>query len=152
MLTLVTAPVGAPLTVDEAKAQVHQGDPIDDEILNSMILAATERCEIYTGRQMLTATWQLKLDRFPSGSCIELPKAPLVSVSSVQYVDTAGDTQTWAAANYKTEIPSGPRARRGRLALAFGKTWPSTYGEIADVTIEFAYTLRYNDAPPQNKR
>ena len=68
---------------------------------------------------------------------IELPKPPLQSVTSVTYRDTAGTLQTWAATNYVVDTPAGPRCRRGRLSLAYGISWPSTYGQASDITIRF---------------
>jgi hypothetical protein len=61
-----------------------------------------------------------------------LPTPPVVT-----YRDTAGALKTWAATNYIVEAPAGPRCQRGRLALAYGISWPTTYGQIGDVTVRF---------------
>ena len=109
-----------------------------DPELTRLITTARQRAEVATGRALITQTWQYVLDRFPSDSFIELPKPPLQSVSSVAYYDTSGTLQSpWTATNYDVQAPTGDRCARGRLALSYGITWPSTYGEIGDVTIEF---------------
>ena len=113
----------------------------EDPIITSLIVAVRERCEAYTRRALITQTWDLVLDRFPSGSFIEIPKPPLSSattgITHVKYYDTAGDIQTWATANYDYDAPAGPRCARARLALSYGIDWPFTYGEIGDVQVRF---------------
>lgn len=138
-LTLVTAHATEPITSALAKLQVkvESSVTVDDDLFTLLITAARDRAEIATNRQMITATWDLVLDVFPDCGYIELPKPPLQSVTHVKYTDTAGDLQTWAASNYDVQAPDGPRAARGRIALSYGKTWPSTYGEIGDVQIRF---------------
>jgi uncharacterized phiE125 gp8 family phage protein len=108
-----------------------------DPQLADLIQAARDRAEQATDRAMLTQTWDLVLDAFPDEDWIEIPKPPLVSVTSVKYLDSTGVLQTWPAANYLVEAPAGPRCRRGRLSLAYGISWPSTFGQIKDVTIRF---------------
>lgn len=107
----------------------------EDPELVRLLTTVRDRAELATGRALVTQTWDLVLDAFPCGRVIDLPRPPLVSVTYLKYVDTAGVLQTWAAANYVVQAPAGPRSARGRLALAYGKTWPSTYGELGDVTI-----------------
>ena len=113
----------------------------EDPIITSLIAAVRERCEAATRRALITQTWDLILDRFPSGSVIEIPKPPLSStttgITHVKYYDTDGDQQTWASTNYDYDAPAGPRAARARLALSYGIDWPFTYGEIGDVQIRF---------------
>lgn len=116
----------------------------EDPELTRWRAAARDRCELATGRALLTQTWELVLDAFPAASCIELPKPPLQSVTSITYSDTAGDSQTLAASEYVVTTPAGPRAARGRIGLAFGSQWPSTRGEIGDVVIRFV--CGYGDA------
>lgn len=137
-LTLVTAPVLEPITLDEAKHQVCQDGTIDDSHLGSILIPAVrQRGENATNRAFITQTWDYVLDAFPSDDYIELPLPPLQSVTSLKYYDTSGTQQTWASTNYDVQAPAGDRCARGRLKLSYGVTWPSTYGEIGDVTIRF---------------
>src|SRR5262245_11776241 len=119
-LSLVTAPTDSmeAVTLEEAKKQCRQEGTSDDDafIQGVLIPAALDRAEVATQRQILTATWDLKLNGFPCGSVIELPRPNLVTVTSVSYVDASGTTQTWAASNYSVLVRSGPRARRGKVA------------------------------------
>lgn len=108
-----------------------------DPELTRLITAVRERAELATQRALITQTWDLVLDEFPGDGYIEIPKPPLSSVTHVKYRDTAGTLQTWGSSNYIVEAPSGPRARRGRVSLAFGVTWPATYGQAGDVQVRF---------------
>jgi uncharacterized phiE125 gp8 family phage protein len=109
---------------------------IDPEI-QRVIAAVRDRAELATQRALPLQTWDLVLDDFPSCGWIEIPKPPLVSITHVKYRDGSGVLQTWAASNYIVEAPAGPRPRRGRVSLAYGISWPSTYGQAGDVTVRF---------------
>lgn len=108
-----------------------------DPELTALITTVRERAELATGRALITQTWDLLLDAFPSEGWIEIPKPPLQSVTHLKYTDTNGDVQTWAASNYLVQAPSGPRARSGRLALAFAETWPIIQSEMGAGQIRF---------------
>jgi uncharacterized phiE125 gp8 family phage protein len=62
--------------------------------------------------------------------------APLVSVTSIEYVDGAGATQILATTEYAV-IDAGSTTGPGRIVPAYGKSWPATRGMPNDVTIEF---------------
>jgi uncharacterized phiE125 gp8 family phage protein len=53
---------------------------------------------------------------------IELPYAPLQSVTSVTYYDTDETSATFSSDDYIVDTYSEP----GRVYLGYGKTWPST--------------------------
>lgn len=137
-LYLVTAPTIEPVTVEEAKGTARVDITADDGLIYSLIVTARTLAETITGRQMVTATYRQKLDRFPSAAIngqlyLELPKPPLQSVSSITYVDTAGDTQTLSSDLYTVDTDSEP----GRVILDYGESWPSTRDVAQAVTITF---------------
>jgi uncharacterized phiE125 gp8 family phage protein len=138
-LSIVEEPTGWPITLAAAKKQIRQEDvPDDDEWIETEgIPAAAQRAEHATRRQLILATWDWKLDGFPCGRVLTLPRPPLQSVTWVKYLDTAGVEQTFAASNYRLSKPAGERCARGRLALVSGASWPSTADEIDAVTIRF---------------
>lgn len=148
-LTLITAPASEPITAATAKLHAKVDVSADDSLFTTLIAAVRERCELATSRGLITQTWDWVLDRFPNDDFLEIPRPPLQSVTSVTYKDSAGTAQTWASTNYVVQAPSGPRAARGRLALAYGKSWPSTYGQMGDVTIRFVcgYGTAGSDVP-----
>lgn len=136
-LTLVTAPSAGtePITLDEAKSHCRIDVEDDDSLVTALIVAARQHVENATGRQLLTATWSLKLDCWPCW--IDVPRAPLLTVTSITYLDTAGATQTLATDQYRTNAPSGPTAARGTIEPAYGVTWPTLYGVSNAATVTF---------------
>lgn len=140
-LSLVTAPASEPITFAEAKLHVKVESSVtaDDALITSLIVAARGKVETDAQRQLITATWKAILDRFPNNDTevIELPLPPLQSVSSVQYVDTAGALQTWAASNYIVEASAGPWAREGRLAPAISQSYPDAGVVPEAVRVQF---------------
>jgi uncharacterized phiE125 gp8 family phage protein len=109
---------------------------VDPELVRA-IAASRTIVERHTRRALLTQTWELQLEEFPDDDEIELPLPPLQSVTSITYKDTAGAWQTLAAASYVVDAPAGPVAERGRVSLAYGQQWPSTYDEEVAVKIRF---------------
>lgn len=137
-LTLVTGPTEEPLSVDEAREHLRS-DPDDDTYVALLVSAVREVFEMETGRQLMTATWRLKLDAFPKGrEPIELPRAPLQSVTSVTYLDTDGVTQTWSDTEYTVDAPAGDTPLPGRVYPSLDENYPTVTGHVPDaVTIEY---------------
>lgn len=125
-LSLQTAPASEPVTAAEVKnyAKIDSGVTTDDTLIDALITAARLRCEQYTRRALINQTWDLGLDYVPTCDFIELPKAPLSSVTSVtSYVD--GDTATvFSASNYNVNTWSQP----GKIILRHDAVWPD--GEL----------------------
>lgn len=131
-LKLVTAPAEEPVTSAEAKAHLRVTTADEDTLIASLIIAAREFVENHTHRRLITQTWDWVLDSF-SAHCLEVPHAPLQSVSSITYVDTAGATQTLGTSLYTVDAKTDP----GRVQPAFGESWPSTREVLNAVTVRF---------------
>ena len=133
-LTPTVAPASEPVTLGELKDHLRIGGGNDDSELTILNEAARMNVEHYQKRQLITATYTLSMDRFPLSDTIWMPVPPLISVASISYEDLAGDTQTFAAANYQVET-SG---ERGSITLEPNQTWPDTESERRNaVTITF---------------
>jgi uncharacterized phiE125 gp8 family phage protein len=105
----------------------------EDEDIARYIKVARRYCENFQHRAFITQTWDLYLDQFPCELEIRIPMPPLQSVTWLKYKDMAGILQTWPASNYIVDTVSEP----GRIVLANGKSWPTTYDEIQAVQIRF---------------
>ena len=133
------------LTDNTANASLGADAPstntTSDPQLGDWNTAAREYGETCTHRAFITQTWDDKRDGFPSGldddGGIWLPKAPLISVTSISYIDTAGVTQTWSSALYTVDAPAGPKARFGRITPIYGQLFPVTRDIENAVTIRF---------------
>jgi len=109
----------------------------DDTYISSLITTARKICENYQRRAYITRTYALTLDDWPC-SPFELPMPPALTISSIVYTDTAGTATTWAATEYQLDASGFV----GRLAPAYGYSWPSTtLRELAGITI--TYTAGY---------
>lgn len=133
-------PAAEPVLLEEAKAQCHVYTDADDDSLNQYIAASREMTEKNTRRQLITATWVLSARRWPMVDYIELPRPPLQSVTSVQYLDLAGDLQTLSADDYVL-VTAAPV---GRIALKHGKNWPSALEQEGSISI--TYVAGYGDS------
>jgi uncharacterized phiE125 gp8 family phage protein len=138
MLSLVTAPAFEPITLQEAKDALRVTSTTDDAMMDALVMARRQWAEGYTGRRFVSQVWDYSLDEFPCGTReIVLPFAPLLSVTSISYVDVNGTTQTMSAADYTVATPVGPHCAPGFLYLAYSAFWPSTRCIQNAVTIRF---------------
>ncbi len=116
----IVAPQSEPLSLDEIQEHLRI-DTVDDvDLLGIFIAMARSEVEKLTRRQLLTATWELFCDWFPSE--IRLPYPPIQSVSQIEYLDTAGVLQVLDASLYQTDLISEP----ARIRRAPNQSWPST--------------------------
>ena len=132
-LTQSTGPSAEPLDSADIKTHTHISHDAEDSLLDSMIAASRHHVEEITGVQLINASWTMKLDGFPNSSELVLPRGPIQSVTSVTYLDTAGDTQTLVE---DEDFVLDGDVRPPVLYLAADvNDWPSTYNEPNDVTV-----------------
>lgn len=143
-LSLHTAPTLEPITLDEARKQCEVTHLTHhDAYLTTLILAARRLVELRLNRQLMTATWNLVLDRFPCGiDPILIPYAPLASITSITYLDSDGTSQTWSSASYRVTTTREP----GRVVPVYGGSYPATRATTDAVTVRFVagYTSAAN--------
>jgi len=138
-LSIITPSTIEPLTLEEAKDHLRVDFTKEDGKISGLIIGAREAFERDTGRQLLTATLKGFLDGFPEfdREPIEIARPPLLSVAAVNYIDTSGVSQTWAASEYEVEAFSGPFAQRGMLNPKPDETYPQTRRIANAVTVDF---------------
>jgi len=133
-LTLITPAAEEPITVAEAKASpsLRVAVATDDTDIGSLIATARMQVEDYTSHALVTQTWELVLDGFPTGG-IKIPVPPLQSVASIKYIDTDGVEQTLDTLLYAVDSDSIPAL----VVPAYGETWPATRDEINAVRVRY---------------
>lgn len=120
--TVTTPPTYKPLSVTEAKTHMRVTGSTDDTYIGALIDAAVEHCQDIQGRAYITQTITLKLNAFPCTSYIELPRAPLQSVTSVKYTPLDTEVEaTFSSASYRVDTSTEP----GRIVLKDGYDWPA---------------------------
>lgn len=112
-IEITTQPATEPLTVQEVKDFLKVTGNDDDALIEIMIKAAREWAEKTTGRSWLSQTVKQYWDKWPTDIAKsygewELGANPVSSVTSIQYIDEDGATQTWATTNYTADTKSVP--------------------------------------------
>ena len=149
---IVTPPAAEPVLLADAKQQARIDTTADDMLMGYLITGARQWVENYTGRALITQTWQMAIDSWPameekwwdgvregpvtgldSINYISLARPPLQSVTSVQYFDNTDTPTTWDAGNYFVDTVREP----GRLALRLGSTWPTPSRVTNGIVIQY---------------
>lgn len=138
-LKLITRPTLLAVPLEDAKAHLRVEGSDDDALITSMINAATEAADQMTGRALMPQTWQLSLDCFPVA--LQLTRIPVVSVTSLKYLDGDGVDQTLANTEYTLDNLDDFAA--ARVTPAYGKSWPSARLDVNSVRLVF--TAGYAD-------
>lgn len=118
----------SPVTVAEFKTHARVPFNDDDAYIGILLEAATLSVEKITGRTMLTDVLVVKLCELED-ECIRLPRRPLQSVASIEYLDASGATLTVDPSVYVLD------RKRGHIHLAWGQVWPLTLDQPEAVTI-----------------
>ena len=130
-VTVSVQPTEEPMTLEEVKDFLRVDHDHEDSLIASLITAARVTVEDTTQRRLVNTTMIYTLDAFPV--VIRPPYSPLSSVTSIQYIDEDGDTQTVDADDYTVDTSTEP----GRIVEAYGASWPTTRGVIDAVTVTY---------------
>jgi hypothetical protein len=146
ILERVTEPDIEPVTLAEARLHLRCTDGVtaEDDLISSLIVAAREWVEGYTGRALIDQTWRLTIEQQPvlSGDSVAgytqgpgyyngrfqwervgeimLRKAPVLALTSFVTVDSDGVETAVAADTYELREAD---SRWPRLVALSGATW-----------------------------
>lgn len=139
---VVVPPAAEPITLAEAKrhAQLPADATDDDAYLQLLIAAAREHVEELTGRAFVTQTLETSWDDFPRcGGIIRLPRAPVQSIASVGYTDSADAPIVLDPTAYRVVVGTP-----GKVLLPYSGTgaWPT-----AALSPAVRYVAGYGDDP-----
>ncbi len=121
-----------------ADASLGAGAPstntTDDPMLRILIASARAAAELYLHRSLITQTHDLYLDEFPCRrDKYDIKTEPIVSVTSISYVDYAGTTQVMDPAAYLVDTVGEP----GRISPAYNTIWPVGRCQLNAVKVRF---------------
>lgn len=131
-LKLITPPAVLAISLADMKVDLRETGTDKDAQITRLIRGATERAEHQTGRALLEQEWELIIDAFPAGE-IELANPPVMSITSVKYMDVAGAEQTLISTQYTLDADLLP----GYLFPAYGTSWPATMDVANAVRVRF---------------
>lgn len=116
---VITPAASEPITLDEAKRQSRVDTADDDALIERLITAARDHVERYCAVRFAAQTLEIGCGGF--ADFCRLPEAPVTSIVSVSYIDTAGATQTLDAAVYNLNLDG----LEPSISLSYGERWPS---------------------------
>jgi uncharacterized phiE125 gp8 family phage protein len=102
ILRVTTEPALEPVTLDELKLFARIDSSYENDLLNSLITTARINCEKYLGRSFIEKTITMLFDYVTCGK-IDLPRIPIISITSfkVYYID--GTSQTVSSLLYEIQ-------------------------------------------------
>ena len=165
-LNLSSAPAAEPISTAVAKLHLRVDVTDDDVPIASLVVAARRACEKFTGRALITQTWELFLDSWPAGGLAELwegtrtgpqtlldgqaagislPRPPLQSVTTIKTYDDSDVATTFSSDDYFVDAVSEP----GRVVLRSGASWPQADRVANGIEITFVagYGAAGSDVP-----
>ena len=131
-LKVTTAPADEPVLIDECNLYSRLDTQDEATLVRSWLKAAREMVEKDSRRPLMSQTLTLYMDCFPART-IYLERSPVISVTSIGYVDTDGSSQTLATSHYRTDLVSEP----ARITPAYGDVWPFTRYQTNAVNVVF---------------
>jgi uncharacterized phiE125 gp8 family phage protein len=142
---VTTVPATEPITVDELKLFARVDSSYEDTLLTNFIVAARQATEKFLRRALITQTITLEMDWWSSW-VIELPRPPLISVTSVVYVYEDDTTETFSSDNYYVRTNAEP----GQVIIKNGSSVPINtdrfYGGYR-ITYTAGYGANATDVP-----
>lgn len=142
---LVTAASTYPVTVAEAKAHLREVDSDNDDLIETLVKAATGHAEKYLGRALINQTWDLYLDDFPDDDePIEIPLPPLIEVVGVFTRDADGNEDEVDLDSVIIDLASEP----ARVSIGSG-SWPTVDDDVINaVRVRFRAGYVDNSVSP----
>ena len=133
--TAATTPV---FTTAQAKEFLKVDVSTDDTLIDNLVAAATESCQIYTNQYFIDTVVTQYSDNWKE--FYSLYKSPVDSITHVKYYDSDDSQQTLASSNYILDDVSKP----ARIGLAVDATLPDLSDRIN--AVEVKYTVGYGTA------
>ena len=127
---LVSA-AASPVTLAVMKSYLKITSTADDTLIQSMIDAATEWGEKYTGRDFRAITWKLLLDCFTDR--IELRRDPVASVTAVKHLVSGSLVTVDSTVYYLKKL-----VQSSEILLNEDQAWP-TDSDNREQTIEIEF-------------
>jgi len=106
-LKVKTAAATAAVSTADAKLHLRVTNTEDNTYIDNLVLAATQKVEAFTNRNIIRATFNLYLTGFPKNGIV-LPLSPVSSITSIKYYDSDNSLQTYSSASWFYSIYEEP--------------------------------------------
>jgi uncharacterized phiE125 gp8 family phage protein len=105
---LLSGPAVEPATLAEAKAYLRVEHDDDDDVIAALIAGARVHVEIETRRALITQSWRIVRDAWPTGGRIAVLPAPLQALTAARVYRLDGTTQALDTAVFIVGAASAP--------------------------------------------
>jgi hypothetical protein len=150
-------PSTEPVTLAEAKVQarVDLAYTAEDAFISGLIVSARRQCETHLKSAFIQRTILYLADSFPFGGGyfnriireagpgpgylpssnfpLQLPTAPLASVTSIQYLDSTNVLRTLDPSLYVVSLGSNA----GRITPAYAQQWPTALNMMDSIRVTY---------------
>lgn len=131
-----------PVSRSEVKAWLRIEDSTsytaEDSLIDALEIRARQRFEEMTQRSCLIGTFDYYLDEEPDSGCpLAIPKAPLVSVTSIKGFASTDLTDTGGTAMSTDDYYVDTASEFGRVVPVSGAVYPTATRDINKVIIRF---------------
>jgi len=141
---LKTPPTAEPVMLAEMRSHLgitQAADTTRDNIITGRIISARQQSEYFTRLGFITQTWTgYAVDfAYNPATCHRIRlKVPLVSITSVKYLDENGAQQTLDPSKYLVDLVTGC------IVPAYNESWPTVRAQLNSVQVE--YVIGYGNA------
>lgn len=146
-LKLITDAATEPVTRAEATLFMRYTGSLQNDVIDSLIVAATRFVQNWCSTQLVNATYEYYTDQF----CAEMPISigPISSFTMLEYQDADDAEQTLATTVYGTDLISPIN----KVYLKEGQTFPATRQDPNAVKMTFVagYGATASDVPEHYK-
>lgn len=142
-----STPLYYPVLLQDVKDYLKVTNEDTDAEITGLIASATKSAETFCNRPFIQREFTETFDYFPA--CIRPEKCPIISVTSIEYVDQDAQTQ-----NYTTyQLDKGSKFIQGRIIPNNDSYWPSTKSVLNAVTLKYeaGYGADWNTVPEDVK-
>lgn len=134
----IQPPLAEPLTLAEVKAHLRLDGSDEDDLIVSLVKVAREYLERTGGLCLMTGTFRLYLDDWPTGGVIQIARGPVQAIESVTVYDADGVAASVSLDGHRLDRVSQP----ARLML---NRFVNAGSGINGIEIDF--TAGFGDTP-----
>jgi len=136
ILRRTVKPAVLPVTLAQAKADLREDRDIEDALIESLVMAATDFMEAPNGaigKAFITQTWRISVPCPDRLGRIELPITPAQSIESISYFDAEGGERSANVSDFNFYGEED----WAYIAPKSGKAWPALMGQLDAITITY---------------
>lgn len=133
-IVVVTPAAHEVVSTENVKEFARIEHTAEDTLIEELIKAAEDLVQRATDIQLLTATYDMTLDRWPVvNDPIAIPFDPVTSITHIKYIDPDGVEQTLASSVYGLDLGVKP----AEIYLEHNEEWPDLRDERNAITVRF---------------